>query len=47
MSRRHTITLNDEAFEKIKERGIFGETYSQVIARLAKLSEKEESNSRA
>jgi predicted CopG family antitoxin len=39
MNKRHTITLNDEAFEKLKEKGVFGETYSQVIARLAKLIE--------
>jgi predicted CopG family antitoxin len=39
MSKRHTITLNDEAFEKLKEKGVFGETYSQVIARLGKLIE--------
>jgi predicted CopG family antitoxin len=34
MSRRHTITLSHEAFEKLRNRGVFGETYSQVIARL-------------
>jgi predicted CopG family antitoxin len=39
MSKRHTITLNDETFEKLKEKGAFGETYSQVIARLVKLIE--------
>jgi predicted CopG family antitoxin len=39
MSKRHTITLNDEAFERLKEKGVFGETYSQVVARLAKFTE--------
>jgi hypothetical protein len=35
MTKRHTITLNHEAFEKLRDRGVFGETYSQVISRLA------------
>jgi hypothetical protein len=39
MSKRHTITLNHETFEKLKNKGIFGETYSQVISRLVKYSE--------
>ena len=39
MSKRHTVTLNDEAFGKLREKGTFGETYSQVIARLAKFTE--------
>ena len=34
MNKRHTITINHEAFEKLKERGVFGETYSEVISRL-------------
>lgn len=35
------ITLNHEAFEKLRNKGIFGggETYSQVISRLADYSE--------
>ena len=31
---RHTITINHEAFQKLRQRGIFGESYSDVIVRL-------------
>ena len=31
---RHTITLNDMAFLRLKNKGHFGETYSDVILRL-------------
>jgi predicted CopG family antitoxin len=33
-ARRHTITINDEAFEKLKRKGTFGETYSDLIVRI-------------
>jgi predicted CopG family antitoxin len=31
---RHTITLNDTTFEKLRDRGRFGESYSKLISRL-------------
>ena len=31
---RHTITINQRAFEKLKGKGQFGESYSDVILRL-------------
>lgn len=31
---RHTITINHQAFQKLRQRGIFGESYSDVIVRL-------------
>ena len=31
---RHTITINDEAFLKLRDNGLFGESYSDVILRL-------------
>lgn len=34
MHTRHTITLNQEAFQKVKIAGKFGETYSDVILRI-------------
>lgn len=39
MSDRVTITLNREIYRKLKERGIFGETYNQLIMRLVRLAE--------
>ena len=36
MTERHTITLDKEAFNNLKKVGCFGETYSQLILRLAK-----------
>jgi predicted CopG family antitoxin len=34
MNKRHTLTINHEAFVKLKSRGIFGESYSDLISRL-------------
>jgi hypothetical protein len=39
MSDRVTITLDREIYNKLKERGIFGETYNQLILRLVGLAE--------
>jgi predicted CopG family antitoxin len=44
MNERHTITINHVAFEKLKQRGIFGESYSDVILRLAKAVESKGNN---
>jgi predicted CopG family antitoxin len=35
---RHTITINHKAFEKLREKGIFGESYSDVIVRLVDIA---------
>lgn len=37
---RHTITINGPAFSKIRSRGRFGETYSEVILRVFELADK-------
>jgi predicted CopG family antitoxin len=39
MNARHTITLNDEAYLKMKRKGRFGESYSELVTRLADLAE--------
>jgi predicted CopG family antitoxin len=39
MSSRHTITLNEEAYIKMKSKGVFGESYSELVTRLADLAE--------
>jgi len=31
---RHTITLNDSAFSRLRNEGHFGESYSEVILRV-------------
>lgn len=31
---RHTLTLNEEAFKKLKKKGFFGESYSELVSRL-------------
>jgi predicted CopG family antitoxin len=31
---RHTITINDQAFLKLRDNGRFGESYSDVILRI-------------
>lgn len=36
---RHTITINHVAFQKLRQRGIFGESYSDVIVRLVNEAE--------
>jgi predicted CopG family antitoxin len=32
--KRHTITINHDAFLKLKSNGVFGESYSDLICRL-------------
>lgn len=32
---RHTITINEHTFQKLRSVGIFGESYSDLIPRLA------------
>ena len=31
---RHTITIDDKTYRRLRGRGKFGETYSKVISRL-------------
>jgi predicted CopG family antitoxin len=39
MSRRHTLTVNDETFRKLQKKGTFNESYSQLISRLIDMVE--------
>jgi hypothetical protein len=39
MTERHTITIDHNAYQRLKRKGIFGETYSRLILRLVKLAE--------
>jgi predicted CopG family antitoxin len=39
MRARHTITINHQAYQKLKSKGMFGESYSELISRLAELAE--------
>jgi predicted CopG family antitoxin len=39
MTRRHTISINDEVYNKLRRKGAFGESYSQLIIRLIELAE--------
>jgi predicted CopG family antitoxin len=39
MNDRVTITINREIYRRLKEKGIFGETYNQLILRLVRLAE--------
>jgi predicted CopG family antitoxin len=39
MNSRHTITLNHVAYQKLRSKGVFGESYSELISRLADLAE--------
>jgi len=41
---RHTITLNEASFAKLRTAGRFGETYSTLILRLITARETKESN---
>lgn len=43
MSERHTITINQMAFEILRKKGVFGESYSEVILRLVRAAELKES----
>jgi predicted CopG family antitoxin len=42
---RHTITLNDLSFVKLRDEGRFGESYSELILRLIKETKRTEINS--
>ena len=42
MMDRHTITINQSAFEKLKGKGLFGESYSDLILRIIRVAESEE-----
>jgi predicted CopG family antitoxin len=39
MHSRHTITINDETYHKLKQKGIFNESYSELISRLVDIAE--------
>jgi predicted CopG family antitoxin len=34
MTDRHTITLTNEVFQRLRRKGKFGETYSKLLLRL-------------
>lgn len=34
MKERHTITIHHEIFQRLKKKGLFGESYSDVLSRL-------------
>jgi len=34
MNRRHTLSIGDEAYKKLKSKGNFGESYTKLILRL-------------
>ncbi len=40
MTKRHSVTLNDESFTALCRRGRFGESYSELILRLMQMVEK-------
>jgi predicted CopG family antitoxin len=39
MKDRITITIGRDVYQKLKQRGVFGETYSQLILRLVESAE--------
>ena len=39
MNERITITINRDVYNKLKKKGSFGETYSQLILRLIKIAD--------
>ena len=39
MHSRHTITVNHETYEKLKRKGIFNESFSELISRLVDIAE--------
>jgi predicted CopG family antitoxin len=39
MSKRHTVTVNEETYRKLQRCGTFNESYSQLISRLVDLAE--------
>jgi predicted CopG family antitoxin len=34
MTNRHTITITNEVFQKLRKKGMFGESYSNLLLRL-------------
>jgi predicted CopG family antitoxin len=44
MTERHTITINERTFQKLKDVGAFGESYSDLILRLAESVRSEGNN---
>jgi predicted CopG family antitoxin len=34
MNTRHTITVRHDVFQRLKQKGAFGESYSKLISRL-------------
>ena len=46
MNERITITIHREVHDKLKKKGSFGETYSQVILRLIKIADSKISGGR-
>jgi len=41
MSKRHSIQISDQVYQKLKQKGQFGESFDKLIARI--LNEGEES----
>jgi predicted CopG family antitoxin len=39
MNERITITIDRNVYQKLKRKGFFGETYSQLVSRLLELAE--------
>jgi predicted CopG family antitoxin len=39
MNTRRTITITNEAFQKLRKKGIFGESYLDLILRLVETGE--------
>jgi predicted CopG family antitoxin len=42
---RHTITIDDKTYQRLRSKGNFGETYSEVISRLIEGSIDHDHNS--
>jgi predicted CopG family antitoxin len=39
MRSRHTITVNNDTYQKLKRKGIFNESFSELISRLVDIAE--------
>jgi predicted CopG family antitoxin len=39
MSKRHTISINDDEYTRLKQYGRFGESYGELISRLVNIIE--------
>ena len=37
---RHTITIDDRTFRELRSKGLFGESYSDLLLRLLREAEK-------